>query len=173
MKIFFSIVALTALFVNSQSQLFVPANVLIPVYNISRPALNHTHWNPPALNNTHWKPPALNKTAPNVWNYTTPRGDVIIGNIGNLDRLLFNQAYYKPSRLWSSREKIIEYPKDGKYGYNSHETISSIRIYNQFNNGLDSKAEILSGGVGSKFVKIKLSSRRNKGFRYLVHIFGH
>ncbi|EFA01092.1 hypothetical protein TcasGA2_TC004015 [Tribolium castaneum] len=169
MKILFALFALTALFVRSQSQFYIPV-----LYNISHPALNHTQWKPPALNNTQWKPPAFNQShwGPPALNFTTLSGDVIIGQIGYLDRLLFNQIYYKPRRSWSGREKIIEYPKDmtGKHNY---ETINSIRIYNKFYDGLDSKAKILSGGVGSRFVKIKLSSKRNKGFKYLVQIFGH
>lgn len=81
--------------------------------------------------------------------------------------------YYKESKWWTSREKIIDYPHDLPGYSGRHETISAIRIYNQFDDRLDSKAKILSGGVGKRFVKIKLTSGWGKGFKYLVQIFGH
>ncbi|RZC36642.1 uncharacterized protein BDFB_006152 [Asbolus verrucosus] len=141
----------------------------------NNPALNRSQWDNPALNRSQWDNPALNRTgwAKSPWNYTNHNGDLIVGSIGYLDRLLFNQIYYKSGRWWSSREKTIEYPKDAPNSYYRHETIASVRIYNKFYDGLNSKAEILSGGVGSRYVKIRLSSSWGKGFKYSVQIYGH
>lgn len=82
------------------------------------------------------------------------------------------QEYYKPRRWYSSREKIIEYPNDLPTGYTRHETISAIKIFNQFYDGNSARAEILKGGIGRQYVKIKLYSKWGKGFRYIVSIYG-
>lgn len=82
------------------------------------------------------------------------------------------QEYYKPRRWYSNREKIIEYPKDLPSGYNHHYTISALRIYNRFYDGNTATVNILDGGIGRQYVKIKLSSKFGKGFNYLVQIYG-
>ncbi|CAH1371938.1 hypothetical protein MTP99_013413 [Tenebrio molitor] len=224
MRVLQVLVAVLLAYSEAQVQ-YLPAQILIPTYNISflnwtqpnlnqtqwnkpvlngtqwnkpelngtqwhRPELNGTQWNRPQLNGTQWNKPVFNKTLPDdprwgsppvgptPWNATlnhsTPNGDIIVGQIGYMDRLLFNEMYRKERRWWSGREKTIEYPKDlpGKYSLNRHETITAIRIYNKFYDGLHSEAKISSGGVGHRYVKIKLSSGWNKGFQYLVQIFG-
>lgn len=65
------------------------------------------------------------------------------------------------------------YPGQLPFGHVRNETVTSIRIYDNTVNG-PGYASILSGGVGFKFVKIRLhSGGRNKGFNFLVQIFGH
>jgi hypothetical protein len=72
--------------------------------------------------------------------------------------------YRKERRWWSGREKTIEYPKDlpGKYSLNRHETITAIRIYNKFYDGLHSEAKISSGAWG---IDTSKSSCRRVGTR--------
>ncbi|KAH1010855.1 hypothetical protein HUJ05_005094 [Dendroctonus ponderosae] len=82
-------------------------------------------------------------------------------------------VYVKEKRWWTYREKIIEYPSALPAGYTRHETISAIRIYNQFLDGNSARATILKGGTGYQYVKIRLESKYNKGFKYLVQIYGH
>jgi hypothetical protein len=79
----------------------------------------------------------------------------------------------KTRRWWSGRAKIVEFPKDLPGSYGRHETISAVRAFNQFYDGLDAKAEIVAGGVGKRFVKIRLSSGWGRGFKYKVVIYGH
>lgn len=86
--------------------------------------------------------------------------------------LVFLQEYFKARKWWTSRDKIIEYPNDLPAGYNRHETISAVRIYNKFYDGNTARARILAGGIGRQYVKIELSSHWGKGFRYFVQIFG-
>lgn len=84
------------------------------------------------------------------------------------------QSYIKSSRWWSSREKIVEYPGYLPPGIIKNETITAIRIYDRHLNGNIGYANILSGGVGFNFVKIRLySGGVGRGFNFLVQIFGH
>lgn len=84
------------------------------------------------------------------------------------------QSFVKTSRWWSSREKIIEYPGATPIGHVKNETITSIRIYDRHLNGYNGYSSILAGGIGFKFVKIRLySDGVNRGFNFLVQIFGH
>lgn len=82
------------------------------------------------------------------------------------------QIYFKPGRWYSGREKIIEYPNNLPVGYSRHETITAIKIMNQFYDGNTARAEILAGGIGRQYVKIKLHSKWGYGFRYWVNIYG-
>lgn len=89
------------------------------------------------------------------------------------ENTFFVQLYLKPRQWWSTRETFIKYPNDLPGSYGRHETISAIRAFNQFYDGVDAKAEIVAGGVGKRFVKIRLSSGWGRGFKYLVVIYGH
>lgn len=137
---------------------YIPAQILIPTFNGTHVATNHSVYQPPI---------------PSAINGTTREGHLILGQLQPFDRLLFNQEYFKPSRWWSSREKIIEYPKDVPAGYSRHETISHIQVLNKFYDGASARATLLKGGVGYQYVKIKLESKWGKGFRYSVQIYGH
>ncbi|CAH2007707.1 unnamed protein product [Acanthoscelides obtectus] len=158
-----------------------------PVAQIPPAQVGWNHWNPQ---------PSYNYTKPGVnspsygYNYNSVNyrynnsnnsrdynssqdGHLWVGTIQPFDRLLFNQEYFKTSRWWGSREKIVEYPKDLPAGYNRHETITAIRCYNKFYDGNTARAEIVDGGIGRQYVKIKIYSKWGNGFRYLVQIFGH
>ncbi|XP_045463622.1 uncharacterized protein LOC123673205 [Harmonia axyridis] len=137
---------------------YVPVNAYIPV-NPYQIGWNNSYYN------------YNNKTSNNS-SWTGP-GHIFWGKIGPLDRLLFNEMYFKDSHWWTSREKIIEYPKDVQSGYVRHETISAIHIINKFYQGNHANASILSGGVGRQFVKIRLASTWGYGLKFLVQIFGH
>ncbi|CAH0547359.1 unnamed protein product [Brassicogethes aeneus] len=170
---------------NLTAQVYIPAQILIPpTHNWTHP----NHWNnTPNSNNPGWLPNHGNNSRPGWnppnsnygWNNrtnitnSTQDGHLFVGNIQFMDRLLYNQVFYKPSRWWTSREKIIEYPKDLPAGYARHDTINAIRIYNQFVDGNTARALILSGGIGRQYVKIRLQSNWGKGFKYLVQIYGH
>jgi hypothetical protein len=132
MRVLQVLVAVLLAYSEAQVQ-YLPAQILIPTYNISflnwtqpnlnqtqwnkpvlngtqweRPALNGTQWNRPELNGTQWNKPVFNKTLPDdprwgsppvgpaPWNATlnhsTPNGDIIVGQIGYMDRLLFNEV---------------------------------------------------------------------------------
>lgn len=94
MKVFTTFAAL--LVTCSEAQInFVPASVLIPVHNISlwnitKPALNTNQWNNTVPKPPRWYGPSYPYYP--SWNNTTPSGDLIVGKIGYLDRLLFNQV---------------------------------------------------------------------------------
>ncbi|XP_066148415.1 uncharacterized protein [Euwallacea fornicatus] len=92
--------------------------------------------------------------------------DIILGSIQYQDRLLFSQIYRKDYSWWTSKQKIVQY----NAGY---QRISAIRIYNHKLDGLTSKATILGGGIGYSYVRFKLESQRNRGFQFLVEIYGH
>ncbi|XP_044752651.1 uncharacterized protein LOC123312338 [Coccinella septempunctata] len=133
---------------------YVPANVYVPI-NPYQIGWNNTYNN--VTKNESWTGP----------------GHIFWGRIGPMDRLLFNQIYFKDSHWWTSREKILEYPNDVHSGYVRHETISAIHIINKFYQGNHANASILSGGVGRQYVKIRMASKWGYGFRFLVQIYGH
>nr|CAH7758910.1 unnamed protein product [Callosobruchus chinensis] len=139
-----------------------------PSYNYSKPGFN----NPPNGYNNSLSYRYNNSNNSRDYN-ASQDGHLWVGTIQPFDRLLFNQEYFKPGRWWASREKILEYPKDLPAGYNRHETISAIRCYNKFYDGNTARAEIVDGGIGRQYVKIKIYSKWGSGFRYLVQIFGH
>lgn len=64
---------------------------------------------------------------------------------------------------------MIRYPKSNGI----IDFITAIRIRDMDTNGQGGYAQIRSGGVGSGFVEIKLSSPRGRGFRFQVNIYGH
>ncbi|KAJ3644055.1 hypothetical protein Zmor_026729 [Zophobas morio] len=177
MKVLVLVLSLFALFLWVQAQVhYVPAHVLIPTLNISTVQILHNatiNNKTEPRNHTGYNNPLLNKTGDQNFNQTNSNGDLIVGKIHPMDHRLFKQIYWKTGRWWSGREKIIQYPADLPGSYGRHETISAIRAFNQFYDGLNSKAELVSGGVGKRFAKIKLSSTWGKGFRYLVVIYGH
>ncbi|ENN73438.1 uncharacterized protein LOC109541965 [Dendroctonus ponderosae] len=165
------------------AQQYVPIPIYIPtiVVNQTVPA------NQSQYNGTGYRPPGAYSPYPGnqFSNYTqynrssnssyngTLDGHLFAGQVQLYDRLLFNQVYVKEKRWWTYREKIIEYPSALPAGYTRHETISAIRIYNQFLDGNSARATILKGGTGYQYVKIRLESKYNKGFKYLVQIYGH
>ncbi|KAL3285150.1 hypothetical protein HHI36_019271 [Cryptolaemus montrouzieri] len=158
-SLFLTVVCCQAYYI--PAQVFVPA---IPYYGWNN-SYNSSYNNPRYdnyNNNSGWRNESWNEP-----------GHIFLGRIGPLDKLLFTQLYYKDSRWWSSREKIIEYPNDVNSGYVRHETISAIHIINKFYQGNHANASILSGGVGKQYVKIRLASTWGYGLRFLVQIFGH
>lgn len=71
--------------------------------------------------------------------------------------------------LWyKAREKIIRYPPIG----GGNEIITGVRIKDLDTYGQGGFAHINGGGIGSKFVEIKLYSPRNRGFKFQVNIYG-
>ncbi|CAG9761562.1 unnamed protein product [Ceutorhynchus assimilis] len=101
----------------------------------------------------------------------TNEGHLFLGQIQMYDRLLFSQVYRKESHWWTYRTSIIDYPQAGAgIGY---ARISAIRCYNQFVDGHSAKALLRKGGLGYSYVQICLESGWNKGFEYLVQIYGH
>lgn len=78
---------------------------------------------------------------------------------------------FKPMLWFSGREQIVQYPHGLLIG-NRYATISAIRVLNQFYDGNTARAQILSGGIGRKYVKIRLTSRYRRGFRYWIYIYG-
>ncbi|RZC36643.1 uncharacterized protein BDFB_006153 [Asbolus verrucosus] len=173
MRVLLTVFAVLAFFHAARAQdHYVPAVILIPTLNASTVQILHNS----TANKTEpndsagWNNPQVNKTNP--WNHTTPDGDLIVGKIGYVDRRLFNQIFWKTRRWWSSRQTIVRYPNDRPGSYGRHETISAIRVFSQFYDG-PGNAEIISGGVGKRFAKIRLSSEFGRGFKYLVQIYGH
>lgn len=109
-------VFLTILLVAKAQYHYVPAQILIPTLNLSNlqaynnnshnpnglgwisPPLNWTNWHTPPLHNpnrTGWNNPQLNRTFSS--NRTNLDGHLIVGTIGYMDRLLFNQVSFQTS----------------------------------------------------------------------------
>ncbi|XP_066256117.1 uncharacterized protein [Euwallacea similis] len=92
--------------------------------------------------------------------------NLLLGLIQYPDTLLFKEIYRKESRWWTSRGKIVNYNAE-------YQRISAIHIFNHRLDGPTARAVILDGGVGYSYVKIKLESQWNRGFQFLVKIYGH
>lgn len=75
----------------------------------------------------------------------------------------------KTSSWIRAREKFVQFPETGGVGL---ENITAIRIRDRYTNGYGGFAHIVAGGIAQRFVKIKLSSPRNRGFDFEVRIYG-
>ncbi|XP_066148036.1 uncharacterized protein [Euwallacea fornicatus] len=89
--------------------------------------------------------------------------DLIVGEIGVGDILLSRQIHLQ----WmNTNDYIVDYDTG------SH-IISAIRIYNYLMNGPNSKAVIVSGGVGQSNLRILFQTQLIPGFKFMVNVYGH
>ncbi|CAB3226113.1 unnamed protein product [Arctia plantaginis] len=99
----------------------------------------------------------------------TQSHDLMLGqpNYGDLPVYRFDQCKYGFPLI--TRSSIIEYP-GGQLSNIPY--ITAIYVKDNLEDGSGGYASLLEGGVGQRFVKIKLKSQQGGGFNFTVTIYG-
>nr|QTY40869.1 venom polypeptide precursor [Doratifera vulnerans] len=95
--------------------------------------------------------------------------DLILGKAMSGDTLLLTSTEKKIGFPLIKRTSEIVFPEPGKENF-AH--ITAIVIKDKYTDGNGGLATILAGGLGKKFVKIKLATKRGHGFHFTVKIYG-
>ncbi|KAJ8708305.1 hypothetical protein PYW07_010430 [Mythimna separata] len=95
--------------------------------------------------------------------------DLIIGQATYGDVIVYKADEVKYGFPFIIRSSIIEFPEPGltNYAY-----IKAIYVKDNDRNGSGGYPSISAGGVGQRFVKIKLKSQRGSGLNFTVTIYG-
>ncbi|CAB3226117.1 unnamed protein product [Arctia plantaginis] len=83
--------------------------------------------------------------------------------------LLYKVDIYKCGIPLVIRTTVLEYPEPRLFRYS---LIMAVNIRNHLLNGTQDCATIVSGGVGNKFVRIKLRSQMGEGLNFTIKIYG-
>ncbi|XP_061705401.1 probable salivary secreted peptide [Cydia pomonella] len=101
--------------------------------------------------------------------YSCQSHDLVLGQTTYGDVVLYKVNEYKYGFPFFLRTSIIEYPEPGKYNF---AYIRAIHIKDNDHDGTGGYPSISAGGIGQRFVKIKLKSQRGSGFNFTVTIYG-
>ncbi|XP_041971623.1 probable salivary secreted peptide [Aricia agestis] len=95
--------------------------------------------------------------------------DLAVGQATYGDVVIYKANECKYGFPFIVRSSIIEYPEPGltNFAY-----IRAIYIKDNDRDGSGGYPTISAGGVGQRFVKIKLKSQRGNGFNFTVTIYG-
>ena len=52
-------------------------------------------------------------------------------------------------------------------------TIGCVKAIDQWTDGTGGRAEITSGGIGYNYVTVKIKSKFNRGFWFVIDVYGH
>lgn len=95
--------------------------------------------------------------------------DLVIGQATYGDVIIYKADEVKYGFPFIVRSSIIEYPEPGQ---NNYAYIKAIYIKDNERDGSGGYPSISAGGVGQRFVKIKLKSQRGNGLNFTVSIYG-
>ncbi|NP_001182380.2 uncharacterized protein LOC114243791 [Bombyx mandarina] len=95
--------------------------------------------------------------------------DLSLGQLTYRDIVLYKINEYKYGFPFIVRTSEIEYPEPGQQNF---AYISAIYVKDHYTDGNGGYPIVKSGGVGQKFVKLKLKSQRGHGFNFTVTIYG-
>lgn len=95
--------------------------------------------------------------------------DLLLGQAGYGDVVLYQVNEYKYAFPLIVRSSTIEYPQPGQQNF---AYIRAVYIKDNYRDGTGGYPSVSSGGVGQKFIKIKLKSQRGSGFNFTVTIYG-
>ncbi|CAG9578641.1 unnamed protein product [Danaus chrysippus] len=95
--------------------------------------------------------------------------DLAVGQATYGDVIIYRVNEYKYGFPLVVRTSILEYPEPGQHNF---AYIRAIYIKDHYNDGNGGYPTISAGGVGQRFVKIKLKSQRSHGFNFTVTIYG-
>lgn len=95
--------------------------------------------------------------------------DLVIGQATYGDVIVYKADEVKYGFPFFTRTSIIEYPEPGQKNY---AYIKAIYIKDNERDGSGGYPSISSGGIGQRFVKIKLKSQRGNGLNFTVSIYG-
>ncbi|CAH0714894.1 unnamed protein product, partial [Brenthis ino] len=95
--------------------------------------------------------------------------DLVFGQANYGDVILYRVTEHKYGFPLIVRTTTIEYPEPGQHNL---AYIRAVYVKDNWTDGTGGYATILAGGVGQRFVKIKLKSQRGSGFNFTVTIYG-
>ncbi|CAH0714892.1 unnamed protein product, partial [Brenthis ino] len=95
--------------------------------------------------------------------------DLVVGQANYGDVILYKVNEYKYGFPLIVRTSTIEYPEAGQHNF---AYIRAIFVKDNYIDGTGGYPTISAGGVGQRFVKIKLKSQRGNGFNFTVTIYG-
>jgi hypothetical protein len=68
--------------------------------------------------------------------------------------------------------KVLQYVSETVYIDVGKNIINCFRALDQWSDGTGGKAEILYGGVGYSYVIVKITSKFNRGFHFVIEVYG-
>ncbi|KAJ0171286.1 hypothetical protein K1T71_012836 [Dendrolimus kikuchii] len=95
--------------------------------------------------------------------------DLLLGQPTYGDVVIYKYNEYKYGFPLIVRTSYIEYPE---YGTTNFAYIKAIYVKDNDKDGSGGYPMIAAGGVGQRFVKIKLKSQRSYGFNFTITIYG-
>lgn len=95
--------------------------------------------------------------------------DLALGQATYGDVIVYKMNEYKYGFPFMVRTSIIEYPEPGQ---NNFAYIKAIYIKDNEKDGSGGYPTISAGGIGQRFVKIKLKSQRGSGMNFTITIYG-
>lgn len=95
--------------------------------------------------------------------------DLVVGQATYGDVVIYKVNEYKYGFPLIVRKTILEYPEPGQANF---AYIKAIFIKDNERDGTGGYPTIAAGGVGQRFVKIKLKSQRGYGFNFTVTLYG-
>lgn len=91
------------------------------------------------------------------------------GYVGPYDILLHRDIVKKSSSFLKVVTLDVTFPQQFQY---NNRTITAIKITDQILNDKGGYAQIYAGGIGFNHTTIHFKSQRNKGFNFVLEIFG-
>ncbi|XP_063394709.1 probable salivary secreted peptide [Cydia fagiglandana] len=101
--------------------------------------------------------------------YSCQSHDLVVGQTAYGDVALYKVHEVKYGFPFFVRTSIIEYPEPGLHNF---AYIRAIHIKDNDRDGSGGYPTISAGGIGQRFVKIKLKSQRGGGLNFTVTIYG-
>lgn len=95
--------------------------------------------------------------------------DLIMGQATYGDVIIFKANECKYGFPFMVRTSDIEYPEAGQHNF---AFIKAIFVKDNERDGTGGYAVVKSGGVGQRYVKLKLKSQRGYGFNFTVTVYG-
>lgn len=95
--------------------------------------------------------------------------DLSLGTNSYGDIIIYKKNEWRNAFPLMVRTSMLDYPEEG---LNNFATIKAIFIQDHDKDGSGGYPTIEAGGVGQKFVRIKLKSQRGYGFNFTITIYG-
>lgn len=95
--------------------------------------------------------------------------DLNIGQATFGDVIIYKATECKYGFPFITRSSILEYPEPGQHNY---AYIKAIYVKDNNHDGSGGYPTVSAGGVGQRFVKLKLKSQRGSGFNFTVTVYG-
>ena len=105
-----------------------------------------------------------------IWNKVSVGGHgrhtLRLNEPGTGDEILYKEECRKGDKFMSVVEHTF------RYQAKSNEEITAVVAEDQWSDDTGGNAEVVSGGVGCREVKIRVRSRKNRGFNFHFYVFG-